>query len=80
MDTQDAGIPGVTITITNQATGVFRQTVSTADGTYFITAISPGIYTLEAELSGFAKYSRTDVRLDLGRTTTLDVQAQRRRA
>ena len=74
VDTQDAGIPGVTIVITNQATGVYRQSVSTADGSYFITAITPGVYTLEAELSGFAKYSRQGIRLDLGRTTTLEVE------
>ena len=74
VDAQDSPIPGVTITITNQATGVVRQTISTTDGTYFITAISPGAYELLAELAGFTKYNRRDVRLDLGRTATLDVQ------
>jgi Carboxypeptidase regulatory-like domain/TonB-dependent Receptor Plug Domain len=74
VDTQDAGIPGVTILITNEATGIYRQSVSTADGSYFITAVPPGTYTLNAELSGFAKYSRKGVRLDLGRTTTLEVE------
>jgi len=74
LDAQDAPVPGATITITNQATGVIRQTVSNEDGSYFITAISPGSYELAAELTGFTKYSRRDVRLDLGRTTTLDVQ------
>jgi hypothetical protein len=73
VDSQQAGIPGVTILITNEATGVYRQSVSTADGSYFITAIPPGTYTLAAELSGFAKYSRKGVRLDLGRTTTLEI-------
>ena len=73
VDSQEAGIPGVTILITNEATGVYRQSVSNADGSYFITAIPPGIYTLAAELSGFAKYSRKGVRLDLGRTTTLEI-------
>jgi hypothetical protein len=48
VDSQDAGIPGVTILVTNEATGVYRHAVSTADGSYFITAIAPGIYTLEA--------------------------------
>jgi hypothetical protein len=74
VDTQDAGIPGVTILVTNEATGLYRQAVSSADGSYFISAIAPGLYTLEAELSGFAKYSRKGVRLDLGRTATLDVE------
>ena len=31
VDTQDAGIPGVTILVTNEATGIYRQSVSTAD-------------------------------------------------
>jgi hypothetical protein len=53
---------------------VTRESVSNADGSYFITAVTPGVYTLEAQLSGFSKYSRQNVRLDLGRTTTLDVQ------
>ena len=74
VDAQSAAIPGATITITNQNTGVMRQTVSNADGSYFMTAISPGSYALEAELSGFSKFNRRDVRLDLGRTTTVDVQ------
>ena len=74
VDAQNAAVPGATITITNQNTGVMRQTVSTADGSYFITAISPGSYALQAELSGFSKFDRRDVRLDLGRTTTVDVQ------
>jgi hypothetical protein len=74
VDAQNAAVPGTTITITNQATGVKRETVSNSDGSYFITAISPGSYVLDAELSGFSKFNRRDVRLDLGRTTTVDVQ------
>ena len=73
LDAQEAALPGVTIVITNQATGVYRQAVSNADGIYFITALTPGTYSITAELSGFKKYSRTDVRLDLGHTTTLDL-------
>ena len=73
LDAQGGALPGVTITITNQATGVYREIVSNGDGTYFATALAPGIYSIAAELTGFKKYMRTDVRLDLGRTTTLDL-------
>src|ERR1041384_3769344 len=72
-DAQGGALPGVTITITNQATGVYREIVSNGDGTYFATALAPGIYSIAAELTGFKKYMRPDVRLDLGRTTTLDL-------
>ena len=73
LDAQGGALPGVTITITNQATGVFREVVSNQDGTYFATALAPGTYAIAAELTGFKKYMRSDVRLDLGRTTTLDL-------
>src|SRR6185436_11417367 len=73
LDPQGASISGATLTITNQATGVYRQSVTGDDGTYFVTALSPGTYTLVAESPGFKKYSRSGIRLDLGRTTTLDL-------
>jgi len=73
LDPQGAAISGATLTITNQATGVYRQTVTTDDGAYFVTALPPGVYTLVAESPGFKKYSRAGIRLDLGRTTTLDL-------
>ena len=73
LDPQGAAIAGVTLTITNEATGVYRQTVAGDDGTYFVTALSPGLYSLAAEAPGFKKYSRAGIRLDLGRTTTLDL-------
>ena len=76
LDTQGGALPGVTITITNQATGVYRAVVSNQDGTYFATALAPGLYSIAAELSGFKKYMRNDVRLDLGHTTTLDLQLE----
>ena len=61
LDAQGGVLPGVTITITNQATGVYRGTVSNEDGTYFVTALAPGMYAIIAELSGFKKYNRGDV-------------------
>src|ERR687895_455689 len=73
LDPQGALLPGVTITVRNQDTGNYREAVSTSDGTYFIGAVVPGVYELSAELQGFKKYSRRDVRLEVGKTTTLDV-------
>ena len=42
LDPQQAVLPGVTVTVTNQETGTYRETVSNADGTYFVSALSPG--------------------------------------
>src|SRR5206468_5449010 len=76
LDPQQATVPGVAVRATNQETGTFRETVSNSDGVYFITALAPGSYMLVAEIVGFKKYSRKDVRLDLGHTTTVDLQLE----
>ena len=47
LDAQGSAVPGVTIVITNQATGVYREIVSNADGTYFATALAPGTYSID---------------------------------
>ena len=73
-DAQGAGIPGAAVTIRNQETGMFRETVSGSDGTYFIGAVTPGKYQVTAELQGFKKQSLSDVLLEVGKTATLDVQ------
>jgi carboxypeptidase family protein/TonB-dependent receptor-like protein len=76
VDAQQAALPGVTITVTNQDTGIYRTTVSNADGAYFVSGLAPGMYSVAAELQGFKKYARKDLRLDLGHTTSLDVQLE----
>jgi len=72
-DESGAVLPGVTVVVTNEQSGIFRQVVSNVDGSYFITGIIPGSYVVTAELEGFRKYSRPGVLLELGKTTTLEV-------
>jgi hypothetical protein len=72
-DSQGGALPGVTVLVRNQDTGMFRETISGADGTYFISGLVPGVYEITAELQGFKKFSQRDVRLEIGRTATVDV-------
>ena len=76
LDTQNAVLPGVTLTIRNQDTGMFREAVSNSDGTYFVTGLPPGVYEIRAMLSGFKQYTRPDVPLEIGKTTTIDVSME----
>ena len=48
LDPQGAALPGVTVTVRNQDTGMFRETVSNSDGTYFVSGIIPGTYSISA--------------------------------
>ena len=75
-DPQGAVLPGVNVVVRNQDTGMFRETVTNADGTFFVSGIVPGMYQIEAELQGFKKYSRREVRLEIGKTATADVRLE----
>jgi hypothetical protein len=76
LDPQGAVLPGVTVVVRNQDTGMFREAVSNADGSYFVSGIVPGLYEITAELQGFKKHSRRDIRLEVGKTATVDVQLE----
>ena len=74
VDAQGAAVPGATVIVKNQDTGMFRETVSNVDGTYFVSGIVPGVYEVSAELQGFKKLGLKDIRLEIGKTSTVDLQ------
>ncbi len=76
VDQQGAALPGVTILITNQDTGTFREVISTADGGYFAGQLLPGVFTITAQLPGFSTFERTDFAIGVGRTLDLDIVMQ----
>ncbi len=76
VDQSGAALPGVTIVVRNQASGVIRQGISTSDGSYFLAGVIPGLYELSAEVSGFKKYQRKDLRLEVGKTASVDVRLE----
>jgi carboxypeptidase family protein/TonB-dependent receptor-like protein len=75
-DAQGAVLPGVTVEVRNQDTGMYRSTVSNQDGTYFVSGIIPGRYQITASLEGFKTFQQRDVNLSLGRTATVDVKLE----
>jgi hypothetical protein len=60
-DKSGAVISGATVTVTNQATGVSRNTTTGDSGFYRITGLAPGAYTVTADAGGFKKSSTPNV-------------------
>src|SRR5436309_15425211 len=52
-------IPGVTVTLTNEATNISRETVTNEVGQYNFPAVQPGTYTLKTQLTGYKNYAST---------------------
>src|SRR4051794_24072055 len=73
IDPQGAVLPGVTVVVRNQETGMVRETVAGPDGTFIASGLVPGTYQVNAELQGFKKFERKDLRLEVGKTSSIDV-------
>src|SRR5438552_1646795 len=59
-DSSGALIPGVTITATNNATGIVSTTVTNEAGTYNLLSLQPGNYKISASLPGFSTETYTN--------------------
>ena len=70
-DDTGAVLPGVTVAITNKATGKVYTVVTGNDGGYRLLDLEPGRYSVRFELPGFSAAESPDVNLLLGKT--LDV-------
>jgi hypothetical protein len=72
-DQTGAALPGTTITVVNLATGQSRTVVSLDNGFYRVTALQPSRYTVTAELAGFSTIKRSDVPVNIGSVTDLNL-------
>jgi carboxypeptidase family protein/TonB-dependent receptor-like protein len=76
VDAQGGSLPGVTVTVRNQATGMFRETVTSDDGSFIASGLVPGTYEATASLQGFKKFNRKDLVLEVGKTATIEVKME----
>jgi len=71
-DPTGAVIGDVKITLTNQATGVMRDTTTNGSGDYIFVEVVPGKYEVTFEHAGFKKNVQKDVNLDVNQVITLN--------
>src|SRR5687767_15791549 len=75
-DSTGAVLPGVTVTITQTATGLVRTTTSDTEGRYVFQALPVGPYRLEASLNGFRPYAQTGIVLQVNVNPTIPVRME----
>ena len=73
VDQQGGLLPGVTVVVRHQASGLYREAVTGTDGLFLMSAMTPGVYEVSAELAGFKKYSRRDIPLAVGATVQVEL-------
>jgi hypothetical protein len=75
-DQQQNVVPGATVTVTDESTGISREAQTDAQGLYEIPNLRPGTYTVTAALSGFKKVQRTGIVLRAASTALADVRLE----
>src|SRR6266404_4117954 len=71
-DEQGGALPGVSVTLTNEESGAFREVITGADGSYSAPQLRPGRYRITAKLQSFNTFVRSGLILPIGQTLTID--------
>jgi hypothetical protein len=72
-DATGAAVPGATVSVKNNSTGVSVNAITDQSGNYVAPYLLPGQYTLTVEHAGFQKFAQTDISLAVGQQSSLDV-------
>src|SRR5262245_15153055 len=76
-DASGAAVPKAKVTAVNtQTNAVVRETVTSTEGTYTMTLLPPGTYTVSAEASGFRRTVQTAIELETNQRIKVDPQLQ----
>jgi hypothetical protein len=66
LDESQAGIPGATVTVTNDRTGEVRTVTTKDDGSYLVAALPPSTYTIRVSKDQFNPGEATQVPVTVG--------------
>jgi hypothetical protein len=72
-DLQGARVVSARVTITNNARGSSRETLTNAEGIYVFPSLEVGTYDLKVESPSFAVTETHSITLEVGRIQTIDV-------
>lgn len=75
-DAQGEVIPAATIVLTKSATSERREGVTAENGEYRFVNLVPGTYRLEVELSGFQRYVRDQIEVNVQSQPRIEVALQ----
>jgi len=75
-DATGALVPGATVIVTGQQTGISTSASTQADGVYFVRGLVPGFYSVATEAPGFKRLTISDLKVDVGSTLTQDLTLQ----
>src|ERR1700735_5203223 len=75
-DQSDASIVGANVVITDVQRGASRTLVTDGDGEYLAPNLEPGMYIITVTSSGFKRFERTNVQVEVATDVRIDIVLQ----
>ena len=75
-DPKGAVVAGATVTVKNAATNQEFSTQTNNNGAYSIPTLSSGVYTATIAATGFKQAAVTDIKIDVGKASTINVELE----
>ena len=75
-DPSGAVLAGVKVSLTNQATGVVREALTTDSGDYIFVEVPPAVYDVRFDHEGFNSSVRKSLTVDVNQVVTLNMVLQ----
>ncbi len=70
-DSSGSVVENAKVTVKNDNTGVEKTATTSSAGSYTVTDLIPGTYTVQVDVSGFQSSVHNGVGVDVGRASTL---------
>jgi len=75
-DPSGAAVGGATVTLVNTATNVTREATTSGTGEYLFLEVPVGTYEVDVNQSGFKRFVRKDIVVDLNQVVSVDIALQ----
>ena len=73
LDPQGAAVADAKVTVTAKETGLSQETTTDANGTYGVTRLAPGLYTITVEKTGFKTRVLDEVKIGAEQTSAVNL-------
>jgi Carboxypeptidase regulatory-like domain len=73
-DPSSAAVPDAKVSIRNEQTGVVQNQTTNEEGRFVQPFLLPGQYEIAVEKTGFQRYSRTGIRVEVQQNLSVDVE------
>ncbi|HYK19967.1 MAG TPA: carboxypeptidase-like regulatory domain-containing protein, partial [Pyrinomonadaceae bacterium] len=76
VDPKGAVVPGATVKVVSNATGQEFTVQTTGDGSFTVPSLLAGVYTATITATGFKQSVVTDIKVDVGKPSSVNVQLE----